>query len=194
MIFGKVIFFIEFLEKHIAYLSIITLFSVLVLVSYAPLIIGGGLLFLLSIFIIGTFRFSNIRRSLKKIIIFLFLSGIVCLPLLCMAIKYKYRHNHPEFFIKNDNPEIIKMTKEFKEECLDYGSNDKEVLECLEEYVYEEIPYSAEMFSLPSFPRAQKKLYLGKHLIVEEEQWLVTLFLKILGIMLISSILLIMHG
>ncbi len=137
---------IDFLERHSLPIIVIVIFGALILLWYIPVAFGMALIFTILIFLIGSFDLKQIPKSFARLCIFLFLLGVIASPILFSLTVEKYRLNHPASLLDRNNPEIIEMTNEFDDLVFDFN-NTEEVLNELEDYVYEKIPYYWVPFS-----------------------------------------------
>lgn len=141
--------FIKKIEKNI-YLISVFLFVLLVLFLYlTPVLFGLVLIITVTPLFIGFFSFKDIFGSLKKMIIALFIIGVVSSPIIIGNAVEKHKMNNPELVINRDHPEIIRMTEDFK----NYSNNSNNlsyIADEIEGYVYSQIPYNISSFYYPT--------------------------------------------
>lgn len=145
-IFFRVIYF---LEKHIKPLAIVVIIFALFLFWYLPVLFSTMLIITVLIFLIGTFNPKQIKKSLSRVCVFLFILGIVFSPVLILLMIEKYELSHPWLLVDSQHPKMLEMTKEFQLNYTYPANNTKIVLDVVEDYVYEKIPY--EYYRLPFF-------------------------------------------
>ncbi|MCK4525208.1 MAG: hypothetical protein KAU07_02115 [Candidatus Andersenbacteria bacterium] len=141
--------FIEKLEKNIRLISIF-LFVFLILFLYlTPVLFGLVLIITVVPLFIGFFSFKDVFGSLKKMIITLFIIGVISSPIIIGNAMEKHKMNNPELIINRDHPEIIRMTEDFK----NYSNNSNNLSHVADEikgYVHSQIPYHISSFYYPT--------------------------------------------
>ena len=141
MILDRFFRVINLLEKHSLPIIVVVISTALILLWYMPVLFGMILIITVLIFIIGTFNPTQIKNSLTKLCIFLFILGLFFSPVLISLALEKHKLNHPELLIDRNNSKILEMTQEFKKNY-EYNPEDtKMVLDTVQDYVYKKIPY-----------------------------------------------------
>lgn len=144
---------IDFLDRHIRVVAAIAVAICPIILWYVPVSIGTAFIISISIFLIGIFSLKYPKKSLVNLFIFAFILLIVSSPIIaCLALEKQGMANASQLIDRNHS-KIIEMTEEFQNEYLPtyydiIDWNDAEfILDEVESYVYEKIPYYYNAFS-----------------------------------------------
>ena len=141
--------FIEKLEKNIRLISVFLLVLIILFLYLTPVLFGMVFIITAVPLFIGFFSFKDIFGSLKKMIITLFIIGIVSSPIIAGFAIEKHRINNPDLIIDRNHPKIIKMTEEFRSYS-NNSNNSSYIADEIENYVYNQIPYHISSFYYPT--------------------------------------------
>jgi hypothetical protein len=141
-ILNKVFNMVNFLERHIFFIGLIVSLVVLVFLFYMAVLFGLFFIITLLFLLIVFFDHRQIKKSVKFIFIFLFITGLFCSPLIVSITFEKYRFDNPELIIDNSYPELSELTQEFQSDYSEIDFGDPHiVLESLQEFIYSKYPY-----------------------------------------------------
>lgn len=132
-----------FLKNWFPILIIVLFFSVL-LYFLLDLVFVFMAICLLVVVIIGLFDPKRIKNSLKFIIVFIFLSGLVSSPIFFGLFHEYYRLNNPETILKMDDPWIDELANEFKN-VPNFSNNQ---LNKIGAFVEAKVPYKENLFQI----------------------------------------------
>ncbi len=133
-------------------MSVFLLVLVILFLYLSPVLFGMVLIITAVPLFIGFFSFKDIFGSLKKMVLILFIIGIISSPIIVGNAMEKYKMNNPELIIDRNHPEIIRMTEDFKNYS-NNSSNLSYVADEIESYVHNQIPYHISSFYYPTTDR-----------------------------------------